>query len=159
MEFKGSAGGVRVFDSYAHHPREIVADLRAARGVAGHGRLVVCFQPHLFSRTRLFGAEMGQALGAADDVVVMDVYPAREQPEPGVDGSIVSDAVPLPPEHVVFEPTWSRAAPATAVRARAGDLVLTLGAGDVTEIADLVLVLLATDATDDTRDIDGKDER
>jgi UDP-N-acetylmuramate--alanine ligase len=144
MEFRGEQAGVRVYDSYAHHPTEIAADLQAARGLAGDGRLVVCFQPHLFSRTRIFGAEMGRALGAADEVVVMDVYPARELPEPGVDGSLVSGAVPLAREHVSFEPVWSRAAEATADKAGPGDLVLTLGAGDVTEVAGLVLDRLTT---------------
>jgi len=76
MEFKGEVGGIRVFDSYAHHPKEIAGDLEAARSLAGAGRVVVAFQPHMVSRTRIFGAEMGVALGAADDVVVMDVYPA-----------------------------------------------------------------------------------
>ncbi len=87
MERKGEAGGVRVYDSYAHHPVEIAGDLEAARALAGDGRLVVCFQPHLVSRTRIFGAAMGRALGAADEVVVLDVYLAREDPEPGVDGA------------------------------------------------------------------------
>jgi UDP-N-acetylmuramate--alanine ligase len=146
MEFKGEAAGVRVFDSYAHHPREIEADLQAARVIAGSGRVVVCFQPHLFSRTRIFGAQMGRALSAADVVVVMDVYAAREDPEPGVDGSLVSDAVPLPTERVVFEPRWSAAAAQVARRARPADLVLTLGAGDVTEVGPLVLALLSDDA-------------
>ena len=97
---KGEAGGVRVYDSYAHHPVEIAADLQAARAVAGEGRLVVAFQPHLVSRTRIFGAEMGEALGAADEVVVLDVYLAREEPDPAVTGALVADAVPLPADRV-----------------------------------------------------------
>jgi UDP-N-acetylmuramate--alanine ligase len=151
MELKGSAAGVAVYDSYAHHPTEIRGDLEAARalvGDGGAGRVVVCFQPHLFSRTRIFGAEMGAALGAADEVVVMDVYPSRELPEPGVDGSVVAAAVPLPPEHVVYEPDWSRAAARVVERSRPGDLVLTLGAGDVTEIGPRVLALLEAASTD-----------
>ncbi len=75
MEAKGEAGGVRVYDSYAHQPIEIAGDLEAARSVAGEGRVIVAFQPHLVSRTRLFGAAMGDALGAADEVVVLDVLP------------------------------------------------------------------------------------
>jgi UDP-N-acetylmuramate--alanine ligase len=142
MEFKGRAAGVTVFDSYAHHPTEIRGDLEAARALAGDGRLIVCFQSHLFSRTRIFGAEMGEALGAADEVVVMDVYAARERPEPGIDGSVVARAVPLPADHVVYEPEWKLAATRVVERARPGDLVLTLGAGDVTEIGPLVLGLL-----------------
>ena len=85
MELKGEVAGVRVYDSYAHHPNEIAGDLQAARSIAGDGRVVVAFQPHLVSRTRIFGPAMGEALGAADEVVVMDVYVAREDPEPGVE--------------------------------------------------------------------------
>ena len=96
MEWKGEVAGVRVYDSYAHHPAEIAGDLQAARALAGTGRLVVCFQPHLFSRTRLFGEQMGQQLGAADVVLVIDVYPAREAPVAGVTGALVAAAVPLP---------------------------------------------------------------
>ncbi|RYZ26579.1 MAG: hypothetical protein EOP01_08850, partial [Propionibacteriaceae bacterium] len=103
MELKGEVGGIRVYDSYAHHPREIVGDLEAARSLVGQGRLVVAFQPHMVSRTRIFGTEMGVALGAADEVVVMDIYVAREDPEPGVTAALVADAVPLPADQVVFE--------------------------------------------------------
>jgi UDP-N-acetylmuramate--alanine ligase len=143
MELKGSAGGVRVYDSYAHHPVEIASDLAAARPVAGEGRLVVCFQPHLFSRTRVFGAAMGEALGAADAVVVMDVYPAREEPDGVTTGATVAEAVPLPAERVRFEADRGAVARALAGFAEPGDVVLTLGAGDVTEIGPLVLAELA----------------
>jgi UDP-N-acetylmuramate--alanine ligase len=153
MEFKGESAGVRVYDSYAHHPNEIAGDLQAARSVAGEGRVVVAFQPHLVSRTKVFGAQMGEALGAADEVVVMDVYLAREDPEPGVNGGMVASHVPLAEERVLFEPSW-QATPARLVeRARAGDVVLTLGAGDVTLVGPEVLELLdereAEAATDD----------
>jgi len=142
MERKGEAGGVRVYDSYAHHPVEIVGDLQAARAVAGEGRLLVAFQPHLVSRTRIFGAAMGEALGAADDVVVLDVYLAREDADPEVTGALVADAVPLAPEHVAFVADFD-AVPAELVsRARPGDLVLTLGAGSVTQLGPRVLELL-----------------
>jgi UDP-N-acetylmuramate--alanine ligase len=142
MERKGEAGGVQVYDSYAHHPNEIAGDLQAARSLAGKGRVVVAFQPHLVSRTRIFGPAMGEALGAADDVVVMDVYVAREDPEPGVDGGLVAAHVPLPSERVHFEPSWSATPAALVARARPGDLVLTLGAGDVTLVGPEVLELL-----------------
>jgi UDP-N-acetylmuramate--alanine ligase len=142
MEFKGEVGGIRVFDSYAHHPKEIAGDLVAARSLAGAGRVVVAFQPHMVSRTRIFGPEMGAALGAADEVVVMDVYVAREDPEPGITGALVADAVPLPAEHVVFEPSWSATADHLVARARPGDLILTLGAGDVTLLGPAVLAQL-----------------
>jgi UDP-N-acetylmuramate--alanine ligase len=142
MEFKGEAGGVRVYDSYAHHPNEIKGDLQAARALAGEGRVVVAFQPHLVSRTKIFGPAMGRALGAADEVVVMDVYVAREDPEPGVNGNLVASNVPLPPERVSFEPSWSRTPLRLLERAHAGDLVITLGAGDITLVGPEVLELL-----------------
>jgi UDP-N-acetylmuramate--alanine ligase len=142
FEHKGTASGVRVYDSYAHHPTELSADLSAAREVAEGGRVVVAFQPHLYSRTRHFAEQFGASLGLADEVVVMDVYAAREDPVPGVTGAIVAAAVPLPPQHVVFEPSWSAVAAHLAERAKPGDLVLTCGAGDVTMIGPEVLELL-----------------
>jgi UDP-N-acetylmuramate--alanine ligase len=143
FELKGVAGGVRVYDDYAHHPTEVAAQLRAARAVAGDGRLVVAFQPHLYSRTSEFAGAFGEALGLADDVVVMDVYGAREDPVPGVTGALVADAVPLPAGSVHFEPSWSATAPALATRARPGDLVMTMGAGDVSMVGPEVLAALA----------------
>jgi UDP-N-acetylmuramate--alanine ligase len=143
MELKGEAGGVRVYDSYAHHPSEIRGDIEAARGVAGQGRLLVAFQPHLVSRTRIFATEMGAALGAADEVVVLDVYVAREDPDPDVTGALVADAVPLPGERVRFVPDRDDVVPTLVGLARPGDLVLTLGAGDVTALAPLLLDELA----------------
>ncbi|MCW2820940.1 MAG: murC, partial [Marmoricola sp.] len=142
MELKGQADGVRVYDSYAHHPNEIRGDLQAARSLAGEGRVVVAFQPHMVSRTRIFGHDMGVALGAADSVVVMDVYVAREEPEPGVSGAMVAAAVPLAAADVVFEPSWSATAGHLVRSARRGDVVLTLGAGDVTLLGPEVLELL-----------------
>ncbi|MGH3444070.1 MAG: UDP-N-acetylmuramate--L-alanine ligase, partial [Nocardioidaceae bacterium] len=143
MELKGEEAGVRVYDSYAHHPNEIAGDLAAARSIAGDGRVVVAFQPHLVSRTRIFGPAMGRALGAADDVVVMEVYVAREDPDPQVSGASIAAHVPLPAEQVVFEPDRALVAAALVARARPGDVVLTLGAGDVTQIGPQVLQLLA----------------
>jgi UDP-N-acetylmuramate--alanine ligase len=143
MELKGEVDGIRVYDSYAHHPNEIAGDLQAARSLAGEGRVVVAFQPHLVSRTRIFGAQMGEALGAADEVVVMDVYVAREDPEPGVNGQLVASHVPLPTEQVLFEPSWQATPLRLVERAGPGDVVLTLGAGDVTLVGPEVLELLA----------------
>jgi UDP-N-acetylmuramate--alanine ligase len=149
MEAKGEAGGVRVYDSYAHHPAEIRGDLEAARALAGDGRLVVAYQPHLVSRTRIFGAAMGEALGGADEVVVLDVYVAREEPDPEVTGRLVADAVPLPAEHVHLVPDLDDV-PAELLRlARPGDLVLTLGAGTVTEVGPALLSLLRRRAEDE----------
>jgi UDP-N-acetylmuramate--alanine ligase len=156
FELKGVVGGVRVYDDYAHHPTEVTAQLKAARAVAGTGRLVVAFQPHLYSRTQEFARGFGEALGLADDVVVMDVYGAREDPVPGVTGAMVADAVPLPPGRVLFEPSWSAAAPALAARARPGDLVMTMGAGDVSMVGPEVLAALraGVGAGDDGGDAD-----
>jgi UDP-N-acetylmuramate--alanine ligase len=142
FELRGEAGGVRVFDDYAHHPTELRAVLTAARAVAGAGRLVVAFQPHLYSRTQTFATAFGEALGLADDVVVMEVYAAREDPVAGVSGRLVANAVPLPPEHVVFEPSFGAVARHLADRARPGDVVITFGAGDVTQLAPEVLAAL-----------------
>ncbi len=142
FEFKGSAGGVRVFDSYDHHPTEVRAVLAAARQVAGTGRVIAAFQPHRYSRTAAFRGEFGAALGLADEVVVMEVYGAGERPVPGATGASVAAAIPLPADCVVFEPSWSAVAGHLAARAKPGDVVLTLGAGDVTMIGPEVLAVL-----------------
>ncbi len=142
FEYKGSVAGVRVYDDYAHHPTEVAAQLRTARETAAGGRLIVAFQPHLYSRTQHFAREFGAALGLADEVVVMDVYGAREDPLPGVTGATIAAEVALPAAQVHLQPSWSAVAAELADRARPGDLVLTLGAGDVTMIGPEVLELL-----------------
>jgi UDP-N-acetylmuramate--alanine ligase len=123
---------VLVLDSYAHHPTELTADLRAAREIRPGGRVLAVFQPHLFSRTRIFAAEFGTALGLADEAFVLDVYAAREDPEPGVTGRLVAQAVPGGRAH--FVPDRADLPAAVADAARPGDLVLTMGAGDVTAL-------------------------
>lgn len=142
FDFKGQAAGVRVFDDYAHHPTEIEATLRAAREVVGDGRIVVAFQAHHYYRTAMFVEEFGAALGLADDVVVLEVFAPGEEPIPGASGQTMAANVPLAPEHVVFEPSWSAVAGHLAGRARSGDIVMTLGAGDIGMIAGEVLDLL-----------------
>src|SRR5580658_8924967 len=132
MELKGQADGVRVFDSYAHHPTELAADLRAARDIADSGRVIAIFQPHLYSRTRIFADDFGAALGLADEAIVLDVYAAREDPEPGVTGRLVADAVPG--GRALFLPDRTQVAPVIARTAEPGDVVLTMGAGDVTAL-------------------------
>jgi UDP-N-acetylmuramate--alanine ligase len=138
FEYKGRAAGVAVYDDYAHHPTEVAATLRAAREVQ-QGRLIVAFQPHLYSRTRTFAADFGRSLALADEVVVLDVYGAREDPQPGVTGKLISDAIPLPAENVHFEPSFTDAGPRVASLVRPGDLVLTMGAGDVTMLGPEIL--------------------
>lgn len=142
MEFKGEAGSVRVYDSYAHHPSEISGDLDAGRSLVSDGRLVVAFQPHLVSRTRAFGARMGQALSAADEVVVLDIYLAREAPDPAVTSDLISAAVSLPGDRVHRVAGLADASDALAALVRAGDVVLTLGAGSITDVGPMLLETL-----------------
>jgi len=142
FEFKGVAGGIRLYDDYAHHPTEVAAALRGARPVAGDGRLLVIFQPHLYSRTREFSAQFGEALGLADEVVVLDVYGAREDPMPGVTGTLVADAVTLPEDAVHYEPSFDRVPGLIAGLVKPGDLVMTMGAGDVTMLGPEILAVL-----------------
>ena len=137
MEPKGEADLVRVLDSYAHHPTELAADLSAARDIAAGGRVIVVFQPHLFSRTRIFAGQFGAALGQADEVFVLDVYAAREDPEPGVTGALVADAVPG--GRAVFCRDRGAVPAAVADVAKPGDVVLTMGAGDVTMLGPLIV--------------------
>jgi len=140
MEPKGEAGGVLVLDSYAHHPTELAADLSTARGIRPSGRILAAFQPHLFSRTRIFAAEFGAALGLADEAFVLDVYAAREDPEPGVSGRLIAAAVPG--GRARFIPDRAGLPAAVAAAARPGDLVLTMGAGDVTALGPLIVTAL-----------------
>jgi UDP-N-acetylmuramate--alanine ligase len=142
FEFKGRSGKVRVYDDYAHNPTKVAAQLKATRLVTGTGRLLVIFQPHLYSRTRDFAAEFGRSLSLADEVIVLDVYGAREQPIPEVTGRLVADAVDLPAEHVHYEPGFDRVPDLVAGLASDGDLVLTMGAGDVTMLGPEVIAAL-----------------
>jgi UDP-N-acetylmuramate--alanine ligase len=142
FDYKGTADGVRVYDDYAHHPTEIAATLTAMRDLVGDGRLVVAFQAHHYYRTALFVREFGESLGIADEVVVLEVFAPGEDPIPGASGVAMASHVPLPPEQVVFEPSWSRVAERLVERARPGDVVMTLGAGDIAMIASEVLDLL-----------------
>ncbi|WP_214327794.1 UDP-N-acetylmuramate--L-alanine ligase [Nonomuraea sediminis] len=147
FEAKGEAGGVAVFDSYAHHPTELAADLRAARDVvasySGDGRVIAIFQPHLYSRTRFFADEFGAALALADEAIVLDVYGAREDPEPGVSGAMVASRVPRGATEVAYAPDRNAVPGLVASRARPGDIVLTMGAGDVTELGPMIVAELS----------------
>ncbi len=151
MEPRGAAGGVEVVDDYAHHPAEIRATLAAARE-RGPGRVVVVFQPHLPSRTRALGAELADALGGADAVVVTDVYLAREPADPEATGRGVAERVPGP-ARAVHAPTLADAADAALAEVRPGDLLITMGAGDVTLLGqELVARLERQSADGDTDD-------
>ncbi len=147
FESHGEGGGVRVYDDYAHHPTEIAASLTAARqalagsGEAGTqaplgGRLIAVFQPGTYSRTQTFAREFAQAMAIADIAVVMDVFPAREEPIPGVTGATISDLVDLPADQVIYEPHYEAIPHRIADIARPGDLVVTMGIGNVYLLCD-----------------------
>jgi len=134
FERLGVVGGVEVVDDYAHHPTELVATLAAARQAFPGRRLVAVFQPHLYSRTALHGEAMGRALAAADFVVVTEIYGAREQPMPGVSGKSVAEAARRAGVETVFDPLRSKLTERVLGLLRPGDVVLTLGAGDITRV-------------------------
>lgn len=135
FEHVGDVDGVTVVDDYAHHPTEVMATLAAARTV-GHDRVWVVFQPHRYSRTAALGQAFGSAFGDADRVVLMDVYGAGEAPVPGVSGKTVLDALleADPRSAVAYFPHRGDVEPYLVSRVRPGDLVITMGAGDVTAV-------------------------
>jgi UDP-N-acetylmuramate--alanine ligase len=143
LELKGEAGGARIYDDYAHHPTEVAATLEAARDLEPR-RLIVAFQPHLYSRTKALAAEFGAALAAADEIAVLDVYPAREEPVgklEGVSGMMVASAAA---DHgggrrVWWLPTAELAAQALRPRLGEGDVLITIGAGDVYKLAEALV--------------------
>ena len=146
LELRGEAGGVAVYDDYAHNPAKVDALVGAARERAGDGRVLIAFQPHLYSRTRHLARELAMSLTAADAVCVTDVYPAREEPIDGVTGKLVVDAAAetRPGMTLGWTPALDDAAAFLARRARAGDVAVTVGAGDVDRVATLVLARLST---------------
>jgi UDP-N-acetylmuramate--alanine ligase len=135
FERLGEFGGVAVVDDYAHHPSELAATLSAARQAFPGRRLVAVFQPHLYSRTAAHGQAMGEALAVADLVFVTEIYPAREQPIAGVSGQQVADAAERAGADTRFQPTRADVGRNVYQELRAGDVVLTLGAGDITRVA------------------------
>jgi UDP-N-acetylmuramate--alanine ligase len=130
FELHGEKRGVKVYDDFAHHPTEVAAALNGARAVVGSGKIVTVFQPHLYSRTRLFAKEFAQALEASDEVVLLDVYAAREDPEPGVTGELIYNASSNK-DKIHYVPNWSEASNVAAKLAGAGDFIVTMGCGDV----------------------------
>jgi UDP-N-acetylmuramate--alanine ligase len=140
LELRGELDGAHVYDDYSHHPTEIAAALAALRE-SGNGRLLVLFQPHLYTRTRHLAHEFAAALSAADAVCVTDVYPAREQPVEGVSGKLVVDALTelRPGMPIGWAPTAEDGVRFLRARARSGDTVMTVGAGDVDRAAALLV--------------------
>jgi UDP-N-acetylmuramate--alanine ligase len=142
LESKGEARGVTILDSYAHHPAELAADLAAVRN---GGRLLALFQPHLYSRTIHLAHGFAEALGGADAACVTEIYPAREEPLPGVTGRLIVEELAgiRPGMRIGWAPELEDAARLIAGWARAGDTILTLGAGDVDRAAALLLEALS----------------
>ena len=149
FELVGTANGVRVFDDYAHHPTEVRAALTALRTVANQdrtgrpsasgGRSIVVFQPHLYSRTKVFAREFAAALDIADQVFVLDVYAARERPLTGISGATIVEHVTAA---VRYLPDFSSVAGQVAAAVRPGDVVVTMGAGDVTMLGPEIISAL-----------------
>ena len=138
----GEVAGVTIVDDYAHHPTEIAATLEAARAAFPEKRIIAAFQPHLYTRTRDFHVEFAEALGAADEVYLCDLYPAREKPIAGVSAAMIADAMRRSGRAPVWEGPRAELAAALARDVRKGDVVITLGAGDITrtgpELRDLL---------------------
>lgn len=130
FELHGSERGVSVYDDFAHHPTEVAAALNGARAVVGSGKIITVFQPHLYSRTRLFAKEFAEVLAASDEVVLLDVYAAREDPEPGVTGELIYEKF-RDKSRIHYVPNWSDAPAVAAALATEGDFVVTMGCGDV----------------------------
>ncbi len=137
FELVGEVGGVMVFDDYAHHPTEVTATLAAAREGYEGRRMFVAFQPHLYSRTQHFVEGFAESLAAADGVVIAEIYPAREKPIEGVSAQLIVDSIRrrFPQVRVAFAPTKEETLPILRDWARAGDLVVFMGAGDIGEMA------------------------
>ena len=141
----GEERGVTIIDDYAHHPTEIRATLQAARAAFPARRIVAAFQPHLFSRTRDFAGEFGAALATADATWLADIYPAREQPVAGVSSALIADAMSRAGRAPAWQGPRGSLAAALAAAAREGDVVLTIGAGDITKTGPELLALLGAD--------------
>jgi UDP-N-acetylmuramate--alanine ligase len=144
FQLKGERSEVRVVDDYAHHPTELSATLDAARSTVGEGRVIAVFQPHRYSRTRALHREFGGSFGAADAVVITEVYGAGEMPQPGVNGKLIVDSICETPNHpeVFYLPQQDVIPRVLRDVSEPGDLVLTLGAGDVSQVGEELLELL-----------------
>jgi UDP-N-acetylmuramate--alanine ligase len=138
----GELAGMTIIDDYAHHPTEIVATIAAARAAYEDRRLIAAFQPHLYTRTRDFHREFASALSAADAVYLCDIYPAREQPIEGVTSAMIASRMRDLGAPPVWEGPRTELASALAASARAGDVILMLGAGDITRSAPELVSLL-----------------
>jgi UDP-N-acetylmuramate--alanine ligase len=143
FQFRGELDGITFVDDFAHLPTEIAAAVAAGHD-GGWGRLVVVFQPHRFSRTQSLWREFGDAFNGADELILTDVYAAAEAPRPGVTGELIVGIVTTthPEQPVVYIPERELLAQQVAARLRAGDLCLTIGAGDITRLSDEIMAWL-----------------
>lgn len=139
FELKGSVGGVRVIDDYGHHPTEISVTLEAARRYASGGRVIALFQPHRYSRTQAFVENFARELDKADRAIVLEIYGASEAPIPGISASLITQKM----EHGEFIPNFLEAAETIINDAQPGDVIVTLGAGDVNSLGPIILDGLA----------------
>ena len=137
FEIKGVVNGVTVVDDYGHHPTEITATLETARIFAGAGRVLAIFQPHRYSRTQAFAPQFATSLSAADHTYLLEVYPASEKPIVGVTSSLIAQQ--MESAKVSYEPSMPTVVDSVAASARAGDVIITLGAGDVSALGPLII--------------------
>ena len=141
FELKGEVNGIRVIDDYGHHPTEIRVTLETARRYAEAGRVIVIFQPHRYSRTLAFAEEFAKALELADEVYLLEVYAASEESIPGVSSLLIASK--MDPAKVHFEPSMVAVVENIAATAKGGDVVMTMGAGDVNALAPVILKSLS----------------
>ena len=134
FELKATVHGVRIIDDYGHHPTEIAVTLEAARRYVGDGKLIVIFQPHRYSRTQAFLEKFARELDRADDVIILEVYAASEKPIPGVSGNLIAEKM----KHGSFIPNFAEAVERVVTLAKPGDVIMTLGAGDVSSLAGVI---------------------
>ena len=141
FELKGEVGGVKVIDDYGHHPTEVNVTLTTAKNLAQAGRVIVIFQPHRYSRTAAFATQFSTSLALADFTYLLEVYAASEKPLPGVSSLLIAKA--MNPQQVKFEPSMIEVVNEVVAMAKSGDVILTLGAGDVSSLGEPILQALA----------------
>ena len=146
FELKGEVNGVKVIDDYGHHPTEIEVTLTAAKNLAGSGRVLTVFQPHRYSRTSAFTKEFARSLSLSDFVYLLEIYAASEKPMEGVSSLLISKLMSA--EKVKFEPSMLQVVADVAKAAKSGDVIITLGAGDVSSLSAPILDALMANELD-----------
>jgi UDP-N-acetylmuramate--alanine ligase len=146
FELKGDVKNIRVFDDYAHHPTEVSATIATARDVVEEGKVIVIFQPHRYSRTLAFAQGFADSLAMADQVILLDIYGAGEESIPGASSSVIAEKIRSMGTKVDFEPSIISAIELAIADAKSTDLIITMGAGDVTSLGKQILTRLAETA-------------